>query len=86
MWTAAARRIRSHDRREQVLAVYGPLSVFVLLTTWAIGLVLGFALVQWSQRELLVNVNGAAHFSDDPYIKTSVQLQSTNAQTPSKIA
>jgi len=47
-WTASARRIRSNERREQYLAVYGPLSVFVLLTMWAAALVVGFALLQWS--------------------------------------
>jgi hypothetical protein len=71
LWAASARCIRSHDRREQYLAVYGPLSVFVLLNIWAAGLVVGFALLQWSQRELLVNVHGVAHFSDDLYMSAT---------------
>ena len=71
LWAASARCIRSHDRREQYLAVYGPLSVFVLLNIWAAGLVIGFALLQWSHRELLVNIHGVAHFSDDLYMSAT---------------
>src|SRR4051812_31423057 len=71
LWAASARCIRSDDRREQYLAVYGPLSVFVLLSSWAAGLVIGFALLQWAQRELLVNIDGAAHLSDDLYMSAT---------------
>src|SRR5437667_4632736 len=31
----------------------------------------GFALLQWSQRELLLNLDGAAHFSDDLYMSAT---------------
>jgi hypothetical protein len=34
--------------RESFLSVYGPLSLLGLLTTWVIGLILAFAMVQWS--------------------------------------
>jgi len=50
-WTAQARRLRSDRRRERFLAVYGPLSLIGLLTLWAAGVVVGFALLQWSQRD-----------------------------------
>jgi hypothetical protein len=71
LWAAFACCIRSDDRREQYLAVYGPLSVFVLLSIWAVGLVIGFALLQWAQQELLVNIDGAAHLSDDLYMSAT---------------
>ena len=70
-WCQRARAVRSDRRRERVLAVYGPLSVIALLTLWAIGLVLGFALLQWSQRELLVNLTGNPHFFDDLYMSAT---------------
>ena len=70
-WAACGRRIASAARRERYLAVYGPLSVFVLVALWAAALVVGFALLQWSQRELLLNVDGAAHFSDDLYMSAT---------------
>jgi hypothetical protein len=44
LWTTRARTLRSDRRREGFLAVYGPLSLIGLLTLWAAGLVVGFAL------------------------------------------
>jgi hypothetical protein len=70
-WCQHARLVRSDRRRERLLAVYGPLSVIALLTLWASGLVLGFALLQWSQRELLVNLTGSPHFFDDLYMSAT---------------
>ena len=43
-----ARRIRSPKRRERYLSVYGPLSLLFLIMVWATGMILAFALVQWS--------------------------------------
>ena len=51
--------------------MYGPLSILALLTLWASALMVGFALLQWSQRELLLNLDGAAHFSDDLYMSAT---------------
>jgi hypothetical protein len=50
-WIARARTLRSDRRRAGFLAVYGPISLIGLLTLWAAGLVVGFALLQWSERE-----------------------------------
>jgi len=47
-WYGVARRIRSSKRREGFLGIFGPLSVLVLFGVWAGGLILGFAMVQWS--------------------------------------
>jgi hypothetical protein len=70
-WCEHARRVRVDRHRERFLAVYGPLSVIALLTLWATGLVVGFALLQWSQRELLVNLTGSPHFFDDLYMSAT---------------
>ena len=70
-WRDCARRLRSHDRRERFLALYGPASVFVLLTFWVFALVIGFALVQWSQREHLANMRGVPTFTDDLYVSAT---------------
>jgi ion channel len=70
-WVIRARKHRSDRRRERFLAVYGPLSVIGLLTLWAAGLVAGFALLQWSQRELLLNLSGNPHFFDDLYMSAT---------------
>ena len=68
VWAAGCRRLAARGRCEQLLAIYGPASVFVLLTLWVNALVVGFALLQWSQRELLTNLDGVPHFSDDLYM------------------
>ncbi len=47
-WYAVGRRIRKPARRENYLSFYGPLSLILLLITWAIGLIIGFALLMWA--------------------------------------
>jgi hypothetical protein len=46
-----ARHIKSAIRREGFLAYYGPLSLFPLLGFWALGLIFGFACVQYGLGE-----------------------------------
>jgi hypothetical protein len=45
LWSGIARLMRPGKFREVYLSVFGPLSILVLLLTWALGLVFGFALV-----------------------------------------
>lgn len=45
-WRRIAARIKSQGRRESFLGYFGPLSLIFLLALWAVGLILGFALVQ----------------------------------------
>src|SRR5919205_4213766 len=44
----AARRRPPSKKRDRYLSFYGPLSLLLLLTVWAVGLILAFALLQWS--------------------------------------
>jgi len=67
-WARIARGIRAEARRERFLAVYGPLSLLGLLAVWALGLVTGFAVLQWSAGSHLVTASGAATFLDDLYM------------------
>jgi len=48
IWRAAGLGIRAGKRREAFLSVFGPLSLVGLFATWAVGLIVGFALLQWS--------------------------------------
>jgi hypothetical protein len=57
-WAALARRIRRGKRRDSYLGIYGPLSLPVLINIWAVGLIFGFALLQWAHYVSL-NVYGA---------------------------
>jgi hypothetical protein len=44
-WSGLARRMRNNRRREKLLSFYGPLSLMFLLAVWAIGLLIGFAVI-----------------------------------------
>jgi hypothetical protein len=47
-WKWSAQRMKSRKRREVFLSFYGPVSLVFLLSVWAIGLILGFALLHQS--------------------------------------
>ncbi|HMB03185.1 MAG TPA: potassium channel family protein, partial [Isosphaeraceae bacterium] len=61
-WAALARRMRSSKRRNYFLSFFGPLSVLVLMGVWAVGLILGFALLQWSLGSALHTPGEDARF------------------------
>lgn len=48
VWRRIACRMPRGPQRYGFLSVYGPLSLFGLLTVWANGLIFGFAILQWS--------------------------------------
>ncbi|WP_376797490.1 potassium channel family protein [Thermogemmatispora sp.] len=48
LWRRPAHLVRTAARREYFLSLYGPLSLLFLLVIWAVGLISGFALLQWS--------------------------------------
>jgi hypothetical protein len=50
-WARISRYIKSGSRRESYLSYFGPLSLIVLLVFWAIGLIFGFALLQYGIGE-----------------------------------
>jgi hypothetical protein len=50
-WLKLGRRIQSLTRRESFLGYFGPLSLIVLLVCWAVGLIFGFALLQYGLGE-----------------------------------
>ncbi|MGH9737373.1 MAG: potassium channel family protein [Candidatus Acidiferrales bacterium] len=51
-WKFIARRMRKISRRETFLSFYGPLSLLFLFVFWAIGLIVGFGLLFYSQAKL----------------------------------
>jgi len=46
-WSSIARKMHPGNRREFYLSYYGPASLILMLVTWAVVLVLSFALLQW---------------------------------------
>ena len=57
-WAAIARAEKHRKRRESMLGYFGPLSLLLLLVFWGIGLMVGFALLQWSSGSLLMAQDG----------------------------
>ncbi len=47
-WRALAGSIRNRRRRDSLLGFFGPLSLILLLVSWALLLIVGFALLQWA--------------------------------------
>ena len=47
-WKGLARSVAKKKRRDAFLAYFGPLSLLLLLVFWGIGLMTGFALLEWS--------------------------------------
>jgi hypothetical protein len=57
----------SGRHREDYLSIYGPLSLLTLFAFWAIGLILGFGLLQWAVglqiRDVQTTIGKAIYFS-----------------------
>ena len=64
-WSYAARR--GKRRRDTYLSLYGPLSLLVLLGVWAIGLILGFGILQWGCGSHVLTTDGTRSFGTDVY-------------------
>jgi hypothetical protein len=67
-WTRVGRHIKSANRREGFLAYFGPLSLIVLLGFWALGLIFGFACVQYGLGEHLTLANEKITFGKVVYL------------------
>ena len=67
-WSAMAIWISPGRRRETYLGYYGPLSLLFLLSVWAAGLVLGFALLHWGTGSGLNMPGETVRFSTDLYL------------------
>lgn len=67
-WKLATGIIPSRKKRETLLSFYGPLSLLALVGVWALGLVLGFGLMQYGAGSA-VNMNGGQPgFATDIYL------------------
>ena len=61
MWSLCSglvRAMRNRKRREKYLGTFGPLSLLMLLAMWALGLILGYAMLLWAVDTRL-NVSAA---------------------------
>ena len=62
------RRWPPGGRRENYLGYYGPLAVILLLAAWAVGLILGFALLLWGLGSPLVSADQPPTLGTDIYL------------------
>jgi ion channel len=58
----------SRKKREALLGFYGPLSLLVLVAVWAVGLVLGFGLMQYGAGSAVNVTGGEPSFMTDVYL------------------
>lgn len=67
-WRAVAGLAPEGNRRENVLMVFGPLSLILLLVAWAVGLVFSFGLLHWGLGSQLSGPAGLTGFREDLYM------------------
>ncbi len=67
-WRAAAKGVPEGNRRENLLMVFGPLSLILLLAAWAFGLIFSFALLHWGLGSQLMGPRGLTGFREDLYM------------------
>ena len=67
-YSALVRYLASRKRRDTYLSFYGPLSLLLLLTVWATGMILGFAMLQAAFGSGLNVSPGPATFGTDLYM------------------
>jgi len=79
LFATIGRKIESGQRRETFLGIYGPLSLLLLFFFWAVGLILGFALVGWSATS---NDGGMHSFWDALYHSAASFLTVGAGDTP----
>lgn len=67
-YSALLRRTPPGALRENFLSYFGPLSIIGLLATWAVGLILGFGLLQWGLGSQVASADGRASLGTDVYM------------------
>jgi len=67
-WKFVTRLVTSHKKRETLLSFFGPLSLLVLVGVWALGLVLGFGLMQYGAGSAVNITGGHPGFAMDVYL------------------
>ena len=68
LWSLPARKMRAGNRREYYLALFGPLSLVLLLILWAALLILGYACLQWGLYSQLNTTSTASDFGTYLYL------------------
>jgi hypothetical protein len=67
-WANLVRKAIPARQQETWLSVFGPLSLLLLLTIWACGLIIGYALLHWALGAAVLTENGDTGFLTDLYM------------------
>lgn len=67
-WRTVARLVPAGNRRENILMVFGPLSLILLLALWAVGLIVSFGLLHWGLGSQMTAPDGMPGFRVDVYM------------------
>jgi hypothetical protein len=67
-WAATGRMFRSKKARETHLSYYGPLSLLMLFATWALLLILTFAMLHWAAGSAITMSGTESTFRTDLYM------------------
>jgi hypothetical protein len=70
-WRIFAQAVRSKKKRETMLGIYGPLSLLILLTVWAVTVIVGFALLHWALGSRIGPINTGNILTDLYYSGTT---------------
>ncbi|MDA8078485.1 MAG: potassium channel family protein [Nitrospiraceae bacterium] len=62
VWSKLVSYVRRSNRQETLLSYFGPLSLLMLLSIWATGLILGFALMNWGINTPVRTGDGSSGF------------------------
>jgi hypothetical protein len=68
LWSGTVRRLFKGKQQQNYLSYFGPLSLIFLLSIWAVGLIFGFALLNWASGSPLHTPEGTAHFGTYVYL------------------
>jgi hypothetical protein len=67
-WVATVRSLIPVQHQDSWLSFFGPLSLLVLLSIWAVALIAGFALLHWSAGSALLTHDGSSGLLTDLYL------------------
>ncbi len=71
LWKKVAGALFSGRHQETYLSFFGPISLLLLLTLWAVFLITGFALLHWATGSALATTGGSHGFSTDLYLSAT---------------
>ncbi|HYL82955.1 MAG TPA: potassium channel family protein [Candidatus Angelobacter sp.] len=68
VWKSVTHSVATRKRRETLLSFFGPLSLLVLVGVWAVGLILGFGLMQYGAGSSVNTTGNQPGFATDIYL------------------